>query len=70
MEGFKDIVDAVGGVDVNNDLEFTQNGHHFAKGNVHLTGDQALAFTRMRKEDPRGDFWTSNASTSSDASCY
>ncbi|PGZ95354.1 LytR family transcriptional regulator [Bacillus pseudomycoides] len=56
MEGFKDIVDAVGGVDVNNDLEFTQDGHHFAKGNIHLTGDEALAYTRMRKEDPRGDF--------------
>ncbi|MED0985269.1 LytR family transcriptional regulator [Bacillus paramycoides] len=56
MEGFKDIVDAVGGVDVNNDLEFTQDGHHFVKGNIHLTGNEALAFTRMRKEDPRGDF--------------
>lgn len=56
MEGFKDIVDAVGGVDVNNDLEFTQDNHHFAKGNIHLTGDEALSFTRMRKEDPRGDF--------------
>ena len=38
MEGFKDIVDAVGGVDVNNDLEFTADGHHFIKGNIHLTG--------------------------------
>lgn len=56
MEGFKDIVDAVGGVDVNNDLEFTQDAHHFAKGNIHLTGDEALAYTRMRKQDPRGDF--------------
>ncbi|MGI2747160.1 LCP family protein, partial [Bacillus cytotoxicus] len=56
MEGFKDIVDAVDGVDVNNDLEFTQNKHHFAKGNIHLTGDEALAYTRMRKADSRGDF--------------
>ncbi len=56
MEGFKDIVDAVGGVDVNNDLEFTQDKHHFAKGNIHLTGEEALSFTRMRYEDPRGDF--------------
>ncbi|PGW84864.1 LytR family transcriptional regulator [Bacillus cereus] len=56
MEGFKDIVDAVGGVDVNNDLEFSQNKYHFAKGNIHLTGDEALWFTRMRYEDPRGDF--------------
>ena len=23
---------------------------------VHLTGEEALAYARMRKEDPRGDF--------------
>ncbi len=56
MEGFKDIVDAVGGVDVKNDLEFTQDGTHFVKGNIHLTGDDALKYTRMRKKDPRDDF--------------
>lgn len=56
MEGFKDIVDAVGGVDVYNDLDFSVNGKHFAKGNIHLTGEEALAYTRMRYEDPRGDF--------------
>ncbi|MDO6633970.1 polyisoprenyl-teichoic acid--peptidoglycan teichoic acid transferase TagU [Bacillus thuringiensis] len=56
MEGFKDIVDAVDGVTVNNDLEFTLDEHHFSKGTIHLTGNEALAFTRMRKEDPRGDF--------------
>nr|WP_312860851.1 LytR family transcriptional regulator [Bacillus paramycoides] len=56
MEGFKDIVDAVGGVDVNNDLDFSLDGIHFKKGTVHLTGEEALAYTRMRKEDPRGDF--------------
>ena len=31
MEGFKDIVDAVGGVDVNNDLEFSLEGKHFQR---------------------------------------
>ncbi|PER86559.1 LytR family transcriptional regulator [Bacillus cereus] len=56
MEGFKDIVDAVDGVDVNNDLEFSLERNHFKKGNIHLNGKEALAFTRMRKEDPRGDF--------------
>ncbi|CAM4114058.1 polyisoprenyl-teichoic acid--peptidoglycan teichoic acid transferase TagU [Bacillus paranthracis] len=56
MAGFKDIVDAVGGVDVNNDLEFTSRGSHFAKGNIHLNGETALKYTRMRYEDPRGDF--------------
>ncbi|MCM0005853.1 LytR family transcriptional regulator [Bacillus cereus group sp. BfR-BA-01119] len=56
MAGFKDIVDAVGGVDVNNDLEFTSRDQHFAKGNIHLNGETALKYTRMRYEDPRGDF--------------
>ncbi|PER75656.1 LytR family transcriptional regulator [Bacillus cereus] len=56
MEGFKDIVDAVGGVDVYNDLEFSLEGVHLSKGNIHLNGYEALKYTRMRKEDPRGDF--------------
>ncbi|QWH20199.1 LytR family transcriptional regulator [Bacillus mycoides] len=56
MEGFRDIVDAVGGIDVNNDLEFVQEGMHFSKGDIHLNGEQALKYTRMRYNDPRGDF--------------
>lgn len=56
MEGFKDIVDAVGGITVNNDIDFTQDGYHFPKGQVTLDGKKALAYTRMRHEDPRGDF--------------
>jgi len=56
MEGFKDIVDAVGGVTVNNDLDFTYSGVHFPKGQISLDGEDALKFSRMRKEDPRGDF--------------
>ncbi|PET56032.1 LytR family transcriptional regulator [Bacillus sp. AFS001701] len=56
MEGFKDIVEAVGGVDVNNDLDFTYEGVHFTKGPIHLNGVDALKFSRMRKLDPRGDF--------------
>ncbi|MDA2476334.1 LytR family transcriptional regulator [Bacillus cereus] len=56
MAGFKDIVDAVGGVDVNNDLDFTSRDTHFAKGEIHLDGEKALKYTRMRYEDSRGDF--------------
>ncbi|MFZ7946297.1 LytR family transcriptional regulator [Neobacillus sp. 19] len=56
MEGFTEMVDAVGGVTVQNDLDFTQDGIHFAKGELTLDGAQALSYTRMRKEDPRGDF--------------
>lgn len=56
MEGFQAMVDAVGGVDVTNDLDFSIDGNHFAKGDLHLNGKQALAYSRMRYEDPRGDF--------------
>ncbi|MCQ6276855.1 LytR family transcriptional regulator [Bacillus sp. V3B] len=56
MEGFKDVVDAVGGIQVNNNLEFTQEGYRFTKGQINLNGDQALSFVRMRYEDPNGDF--------------
>ncbi|MFJ7934413.1 LCP family protein [Sporosarcina sp. NPDC096371] len=56
MDSFKDIVDAVGGIKVNNTLDFTAAGKSFPKGEVSLNGEEALAFVRMRHEDPRGDF--------------
>ena len=56
MEGFEDIVNAVGGVTVNNDLNFSYGGYSFEKGQLTLSGKEALAFSRMRYEDPRGDF--------------
>jgi polyisoprenyl-teichoic acid--peptidoglycan teichoic acid transferase len=56
MEGFKDIVDAVGGVTVQNDRTFTYEGVTFPKGEITLDGEKALKYSRMRKQDPRGDF--------------
>jgi polyisoprenyl-teichoic acid--peptidoglycan teichoic acid transferase len=56
MEGFKDIVDAVGGVSVQNDLDFSYEGVHFPTGTLKLSGERALKYSRMRYEDPRGDF--------------
>lgn len=56
MEGFEDIVDAVGGVTVNNDFAFTLDGANFPVGELSLDGDKALKFSRMRYEDPRGDY--------------
>ncbi|HLU23416.1 LytR family transcriptional regulator [Lederbergia graminis] len=56
MEGFKDIVDSVGGVTVNNDLEFSAGGTTFPKGKIDLNGADALSYARMRKQDSRGDF--------------
>ncbi|WP_107924206.1 LCP family glycopolymer transferase [Lysinibacillus parviboronicapiens] len=56
MDGFKDIVDAVGGVTVNNPFAFTLEGIHIPEGKQHINGEVALKYVRMRKEDPRGDF--------------
>lgn len=56
MMGIKELVDAVGGVDVNNDLEFTYEGQNYAFGPIHLNGEEALGYIRMRYEDPRGDY--------------
>lgn len=56
MKGLKQLVDAVGGVEVNNDLTFSQDGHDFVIGKINLDGDAALAYSRMRYEDPNGDY--------------
>jgi LCP family protein required for cell wall assembly len=56
MEGFRDIVDAVGGVDINNDMSFKMDGFDYPKGDLHLDGKKALVYSRMRYADPRGDF--------------
>ena len=56
MEGFEDLVNAVGGVNVDNNFAFEQDGFKFPKGKNTLDGEQALAYTRMRYEDPNGDY--------------
>jgi polyisoprenyl-teichoic acid--peptidoglycan teichoic acid transferase len=55
MESFKDIVDAVGGIDVDNQIAFELDGVYLKKGPQHLDGEKALQYARMRKADPRGD---------------
>src|SRR5699024_3622601 len=52
MESFQEIVDVVGGVEVNNSIAFDG----FSEGQIHLNGEEALAYVRMRKKDQRGDF--------------
>lgn len=56
MEGFEEGIDTLGGVTVQNDLDFSVGNKHFAKGPISLNGKEALSYTRMRKQDPRGDF--------------
>ncbi|SEM78708.1 LCP family protein [Lihuaxuella thermophila] len=59
FQGFVDIVDAVGGVDVYNTRSF--RGPAIGKkifigyGDQHLDGMKALAYVRQRKDDPEGD---------------
>ncbi|GFH40284.1 LCP family protein [Lactococcus insecticola] len=63
MNGLKELVDAVGGIEVNNTLgetisiaetepEYTAS---IAPGKQHINGDQALVYSRMRHQDPEGD---------------
>lgn len=56
MESFLEIVDSVGGVTVENTSAFEENGYLFEKGPIHLDGDKALNYVRMRMNDPLGDF--------------
>lgn len=56
MSGLKELVDAVGGVNVNNEFRFTYEGTTFDIGKIHLNGEDALKYSRMRYEDPNGDY--------------
>lgn len=55
MAGFQEAIDLVGGVTVNPPFAFELDGQRFEPGYVKLNGEQALAYSRMRKQDPRGD---------------
>ncbi|MFS0821427.1 LytR family transcriptional regulator [Bacillus sp. 1P02SD] len=56
MEGLQQIVDALGGVQVNSTLAFSYEGASFTEGPQTLNGEEALKYARMRYDDPRGDF--------------
>lgn len=61
MMGFQELVGAIGGVDVQSDLTFSQQGYDFVKGeNYHLEGERLLAYTRNRYVDPDGDYGRQN----------
>ncbi|CAG9621423.1 LCP family protein [Sutcliffiella rhizosphaerae] len=62
FEGFKNIIDIIGGVEVEVPFDFTENSDvdnstlYFTEGKMQLSGEEALAYARMRKQDPRNDF--------------
>lgn len=57
MGGLEKAINQVGGIDVKSPLTFDYEGYSFVKGQtVHMNGKQALAFSRMRHDDPNGDY--------------
>ncbi|MEU8816299.1 LCP family protein [Actinoplanes sp. NPDC048796] len=57
--GFKEVTDALGGVDLKVDQTITSihKPHRvFKKGMMHMNGEQALDWVRQRKQFARGDF--------------
>ena len=54
--GFVDIINALGGIEVNSEMAFTSiNGYYFNQGINYLNGDQALAYARERYAFVEGD---------------
>src|SRR5699024_3202290 len=53
--GFVDIINALGGIDVQSDYEFTAGEYHFQQGSNTLDGEAALAFCRERYSFAEGD---------------
>lgn len=58
FQGFKKVVDAVGGIDVNlpNSVNDDLRNIHLPAGENHLSGDEALRLARARYGLPNGDF--------------
>lgn len=57
MGGLKTIVNKVGGVDIAPILSFSYEGYTFTRGKTtHMDGAKALAYSRMRYDDPEGDY--------------
>ncbi|GAK47791.1 transcriptional regulator [Secundilactobacillus oryzae JCM 18671] len=57
MGGMEKVVNAVDGIDISPTLSFDYAGYSFEKGQkTHMNGKKALAYARMRYDDPQGDY--------------
>lgn len=57
FDGFVELIDALGGITVENTLAFSLGGFDFPIGKIEMDGQKALVFSRMRKQDKQnGDF--------------
>lgn len=56
FEGFADVIDLLGGIEVEVTEPFSTDGYTFSTGMQEMGGEEALAFVRERKELSGGDF--------------
>src|SRR5699024_2983890 len=56
MTGLQMLIDEIGGITVHSDLSWDDGTYSFVEGANELDGKKALAYVRMRKKDPAGDF--------------
>lgn len=55
FDGFKDIIDALGGISVYSEYDFSESNKSFKKGINEVNGEAALVFARCRYEFASGD---------------
>lgn len=57
MGGMKKVVEEIGGIDITPTITFKYNGFTYIKGKkTHMNGKKALGYSRMRYDDPQGDY--------------
>lgn len=55
FNGFKTLIDEIGGIAVYSSVDFVRDGVHISKGTNYLNGAEALIFARERYQMPNGD---------------
>jgi len=55
FDGFIGLTEELGGVTIWNDFTFETNGMSFPRGDITISGEEALTFVRERHKLPRGD---------------
>ncbi|MDV4936708.1 LCP family protein [Enterococcus faecium] len=56
MKGLESMLSIVGDIEVVNDFAFNFDHYDFPKGSLTLSPEEALAWSRMRYDDPNGDY--------------
>lgn len=57
MESMQQIIDSVSGINITPNLSFSHSGNSFVKDQpTHMNGAKALSYSRMRYDDPEGDY--------------